>query len=667
MQELKTKLKFDEILAEEVNLCDYFEDSDLDIIGETCHKGWQIDEGSRSDWLNKIDKYLELALQVVKKKNFPWNNASNIKYPLLSIAAMQFAARAYSALLGSKLPVKGKVIGFDPDGEKTNKAIRIGKHMSYQILDEMEEWEEEHDKLLIMIPIVGCAFKKTFYDPSKGRNVSNLTSPKNLCVNYHARSLSSASRISEIIELYENEIVERINRGLYRDIGIPDSKGKDPTKDREVSDKLTGQTNSHKEDESAPFYFVEQTCWMDLDQDGYKEPYKVVFSVDTQKVYRIIKCFDEESVEYDSEDVNDKKRKIIKITKYEYYTKYGFIPNPDGGFYDIGFGTLLGPINETTNTIINQLVDAGTLAVTGGGFLGRGIRLGKGRISFSPGEWKQVNNTGDDLRKGIVPLPIREPSSVLFNLLGMMVQSAKELASVTDLSQGKSPGQNQPATTSMALLEQGLQVYNSIQKRQFRSMSKEFKKLFKLNEKYLPPKAYFTVLDSTDTQGGQVQNTDYDSSTVDVMPSADPSIVSEALKMAKAQALMVLMEQGRVNPGEATKRILEAQEQPSIETLLQLPQNPPPPDLIIKEQELVVQREKIELERAQLEMTHEREWAKIMIDAEAKHVQFDLAARQALATTLQNQEKMYFENQKEENANEQQQEGGAATGQPTGS
>lgn len=693
MLELTKPLKFERILSERKNLCDFLDEKDLDAIGEMCSKGLAIDEESRAGWLKNIDEYLKLALQVVEKKSFPWANAANVKYPIISVAAMQFSSRAYSALLGNPVPVKGKVMGFDHDGSKMAKSMRIGRHMSYQILHEMDEWEEEMDKLLLIVAILGCAFKKTYYDPSKGRNVSCMIMPKNLVVNYNARSLKTATRITELFEITDNEIMERINRGLYYDWGLPDRTiDTDEQKDRKVSDEVLGTTKPATMDEASPFKFAEQTCWMDLDEDGYKEPYKVVFCKNSKKVYRLTACFDEDMVEY--EDPDDFKSSILKIEKHNYYTKYPFIPNPDGGFYDIGFGQLLGPTNEIVNTLINQLTDAGTMSVTGGGWLGRGIRLSKGSMSFSPNEWKQVNNTGDDLRKGIVPLPVREPSSVLFNLLGMLIQSAKELSSVTDLMQGKNPGQNQPATTSMALLEQGLQVYNSIQKRQYRALANELKILFRLNAKYLPQQVYFNLLDDKKPQEQQpqpgpqgelplggvqpqqpvqqaetVSRSDYELESLDVIPTADPNIVSEAMRLAKAQNLMQMMEMGLINREEATRRILEAQEQPDIEALTNLPEQGPPPEMVIEEQKLVVKREELAIRRAEVEMTHEREWAKIMMMDDGQIDQRDIQRRKMLMDALQKQEDMYFKKEEaERNAAQQtaqqQGTGGGTTGQP---
>lgn len=623
--EFETTIDFDTILSEEVDLTPYLSEDDLNRLGAVCVEEFDIDETSRDGYIEQTEEALKLAMQVREDKSFPWPNAANIKYPLISIAALQFGARAYSNLLPDQRPVKGKIIGWDRDGSKMEKAIRVGKHMSYQLLEEMEEWEEDMDRLCMVLPILGCTFKKTYYSPIKQRNISELVLPKELVVNYWTNSLDNAARISHIIEYSKNDIVERINRGMFRDIELPEvGTSFDSVELREVSDLISGQTDPVN-DESEPLLFIEQHRYLDLDGDGYSEPYIVYVSLDNSKVYRIIRRFSDMDVERNLDG------SILKITADQYFTKFSFIPNPDGGFYDIGFGTLLGPTNEAVNTIFNQLVDAGTLSNMQSGFLGRGIRLKKGSMSFSPGEWKQVNNTGDDLRKSIVPLPVREPSNVLFSLLGLLMESGKELSAVTDMMQGKNPGQNQPATTSMAVLEQGLQVYSSIYKRIYRALKKEYKKLYKLNALYMPPQAYFQILDYGDQEGSVVNATDYDLENIDVVPSADPNVASEAQKLMKAQGLIELLQLGTVNPVEVTKRILEAQNQPGIEMLMQVDPPQPDPEMVLKEKQFDLDA-KIAIDNSDLE------WQKVQIEAQEKEAKINLESTRAFLENTQKDE-----------------------------
>jgi chaperonin GroES len=341
----------------------------------------------------------------------------------------------------------------------------------------------------------------------------------------------------------------------------------------------------------------------------------------------------------------DDNGKIRKIDPIQYYTKFGFIPNPDGGFYDIGFGVLLGPLNESVNTVINQLLDSGHLATLQSGFIGKGLRIRMGDNRFLPGEWKAVNATGGDLKNQIVPLPTKEPSNVLFQLMGSLITSGKELASVAEIFVGKMPGQNTPATTTMATIEQGMKVFTAVYKRLYRSLKEEFLKLARLNNLYVNPNTYVDVVDM------QVGPEDFDMTKHNIYPGADPTAVSQTEKLLKAQGLMELLPTGILDPVKVVSRVLDAQEQPNWQELLnaqvaqtgQVPQQPDPKMLEMQmkgqlEQQKIgmqsqAQQHKMELEtrdkqvqlamKAQehaLDMEHKREMANISA-AEALHKQ----------------------------------------------
>jgi len=282
--------------------------------------------------------------------------------------------------------------------------------------------------------------------------------------------------------------------------------------------------------------------------------------------------------------------KIQKIDAIQYYTKFSFIPNPDGGFYDIGFGLLLSPLNEAVNSLINQMIDSGTLNNLQGGFLGKGLKLKMGENRWMPGEWKTVTSTADDLRKQVIPLPTKEPSAVLFQLMGTLITSSKELASVAEIFTGQMPGQNTPATTTMATIEQGMKVFTAVYKRVYRSLKSEFKKLFELNGVYADPQQYSSVVDVP------IGPNDFDNSSYDVCPGADPNTATQTEKLMKAQGLMELLPTGVLDPVKVVLRVLEAQEQPNIEQLLsqQVAQTgslQPPPDPKLQEMQMKGQLE----------------------------------------------------------------------------
>jgi chaperonin GroES len=529
---------------ESVNLAKGMDKDKLEDIGNLAKKGYESDKRSREQWEEDMKEWTKLAIQCREQKSYPWPKASNVKYPLLSTAAMQFAARAYPSLIPSDgKVVKCTVAGKDPTGEKLNRAERISTYMSYQLLKEMYSWEEDMDKMLIMLPVIGTMFKKTYFDRVDQKNCSKLVMPHNLVVNYWTKCLEDSERVSEIIEMSPRILKERQLADVFLDIDL----------DTPVAQN---GKNLPEFDETTPYVLIEQHTYLDLDDDGYKEPYIVTFQESTGKVLRITARYDDKSI------VTDESGKLVKIVPINYYTKFGFIPNPDGSFYDMGFGVLLGPLNESVNTLINQLIDAGSLSNLQSGFIGKGLRIKMGESRFQPGEWKAVNATADDLKKQILPLPVKEPSMVLFQLMGSLITSGKELASVAEIFVGKMPGQNTPATTTMATIEQGMKVFTAVYKRIYRSLAEEFKKLYRLNEVYLNPQTYAEIIDV------QVGPNDFTYEGHDICPGADPTAMSQTEKLLKAQGLMELLPSGVLDPMKVVLRVLQAQEQPNIEELI---------------------------------------------------------------------------------------------------
>lgn len=532
-------------------------------IGQEAKRGFEVDDQSRKQWLEATLEWLKVAKQTVEKKTYPWPDASNIKYPLISTAALQFSARAYPSLVpADKQLVNSRIYGADKDGSKAVRGDRIAKYMSWQFMEDMCYWEEDTDKMLISLAVCGVMFRKTFYNSVTDKIDSVLVYPENFVVDYYTKTLEKCSRYSEILEMTERDIKERIANGDYCEVklGSPHQE-QDKKRDLQVPTTI---------DWTTPFKVIEQNTWLDLDEDDVREPYIVTFLKDTGEVLRI-------SPKFVKDDVIMKGKKKIGYKSLCQYTKYGFIPNPDGSFYDLGFGHLLGPLNASANTLLNLLVDAGHLSNLQSGFIGKGLRIKMGQTTFTPGEWKQVNATGDDLRKQIVPLPTQGPSDVLFKLLDLILQSGKELASVAEIFVGKMPGQNTPATTTQTAVEQGMKVFTSIYKRVYRAMDKEFKKVFHLNRLYMDPNTYSKVIDE------DIGPDDFNEDDYDVCPSADPTSTSQQEKLQKAQALMQLLQTGLLDNMKVVMRVLDAQEQPNWQELIPglqqtgQPQPPPPP------------------------------------------------------------------------------------------
>lgn len=543
-----------------VNIADELSAEELKKIGSRVVRETKIDDDSREAWRKRTEAGMKLALQENKAKTWPWANAANIQYPLMTTAAIQFAARAYPAIVAGTDVVKAQVTGSDQDGQKRARADRIAAHMSWQCLTEMYEWEPGVDTMLHALPIMGCAFKKTYFDPTLGRNRSDYVSAFDYIVNMSAPSIEAAPRGTHRIDLYPYQIEQRIRAGVFKDF-----KYGAPTPTEEGKTKLGG-TGPDPTDDDAPREFLEQHRRLDLDDDGYSEPYIVTVHKDTEAVCRIVAGYDQDGI-----IVDQAIGKIITIEPKRFFTKIPFIPNPEGGFYDVGFAWLLSPLNRAIDTIINQILDAGTLANTGGGFIGSQLRLKGGSLRFAPGEYKEVDVPGGVVKDNIVSLTFPGPSPVLFNLLGMLVESGREIASVKDVLTGEAPAGNTPATTTLALIEQGLKVFTAIYKRIHRAMKEEFGKLYKLNIQYFDETQYAAFTDVPD-----ISAEDYKGDPVDIVPVSDPTMVSDMQRLARAEFLERFKEQPGVDAMAITRRQMEAAGISNMEELFVKQQGPSP-------------------------------------------------------------------------------------------
>jgi chaperonin GroES len=553
------------------------DEQDLDRLGNEIVTQVEIDLDSRSDWEEQNEMWMQLAVQILEEKNFPWPNASAVKYPLLATASLQFHARSYPALVNEQSLVKIRKFG-KPSEEKNKRAERIRGHMSYQILEKMTEWQDDMDRLLYILPITGLVYKKVYWSPSLRRLTAPIILAKDVIINYEATNFERAIKTHRIY-MDSNELREMQNLDVYRDVPLirPEQRKLDS-----LEEEATGRKDPGTQSQEIHTLY-EVHGWWDFDDDGYKEPYIVTVDKDSQRILRITARWDDKGIVYDDDG------EILKIEPIEYFIPYKFLPNPESSIYALGFGSLLGPLNSATNTVINQLIDAGTLATTQGGFLSKQIRSRGGAIRFKPGEWKQLPISGDDLRKGIFPLPIKEPSTVLFQLLGLLIQSGEKLSSVQDLMVGENPGQNQPYATTMAVLEQGLKVFTGIYKRIYRSLGVEFKRVFKLNSEYLNDEEYYYLHDLTNEDSAEEQmiaRLDYTQDDLDVIPGADPTITSQAHQILRAQSLEQKLAMGfRINPQVVLRMSLEAEGHTNIAELMDTPEPAPDPELVMKQQE----------------------------------------------------------------------------------
>lgn len=487
------------------NLADeYIDETRLGEIGAECSRGYEIDLSSVSERFSQIRKNRKMAAQEVQKKTTPWPDASNVKYPLITSSAYQFNARSYATIINNNTIALARIIGEDPDGQKQERADRVSSHMSYQMTEEMDGWETDMDSLLLALPIDGVAFKKIYYDSVEKVNVADFVGSIDLIVNNSTKSLKYAPRASMEFSLYPYEVMEQIASGLFKEWRdeVPDDNKQEPIE------------------------FVEQHCRIDLDDDEYSEPYIVTFTKEGGEVVRV-------TANYRQDDIIEVDDEIIKIKPTQYFVKYQCFPDPEGGFYSRGFADLLSPINDSIDTTLNQLLDAGTLSNRQSGFLAKGFRVKSGQLKFIPGEWKKVDFTGTSLKDGILPLPVRDPSIVLFQLLGVLMEAGKEISSIQDVMTGGG-GQNMPATTVLALIEQGMTVYTAIFKRIYRSLKEELGLLYDLNGLHLEATEYQGMHDSPQA----IAKADYEKESKNIRPAADPSMATDIQKAAKSQLLL---------------------------------------------------------------------------------------------------------------------------------
>lgn len=560
----KKKLGYLDLMQAQ-NIVTLLDDEQLAGISAKVVAEYEIDEQSRSEWLKKNKVAIDLAMMVAEEKTYPFQNASNVKFPLVANAALQFNSRAYPAICPSDNVVKAKTYGQDPDGSKAARADRIAEHMSWQLMSQMPEWQEDTDRLTLITPIVGAAFRKVFYDPSQGRKVSRLVTADRMVFNYWARSFNDLPRLTEIMSLYPYEIAERINDGRFAEFDYTNLGRGDEA----------AESQSDAADTDGPHIFLEQHRLLDLDGDGYPEPYVVTVHKGSSRVCRIKANWSAETARL--EQGENGAIKVISLRRQNYFVRYLFLPAPDGGAYGLGFGWLLSDINESINTTLNQTFDAAHLANIQGGFINAtlGPKVRNQSFRFQQGEWKFLNTTGN-LRDALMPITYPGPSAVLMTLLEFLINSGEKLASIKDVLTGDTPTTAPVGTTAM-LIDQGLTTFTATVKRFFLGLSQEYKLHALLNEEHVTPEEYAEFFDVAEGEQPPDPKADYDVSTMDVLPVADPTSVTKAQRIAKAQAIYGLSAENPViNKVEATKRMLEAIGAEDIEQLMVPPPQPDP-------------------------------------------------------------------------------------------
>jgi len=533
---------------------------------------YKKDRVSRKDWETSYTNNLDLLGIRHVEMTRPFKGSASVTHPLLSEAVTQFQAQAYKELLPSQGPVRTRVLGME-DEQKVNQAQRVQDFMNYMITEEMEEYTPEFDQLLFYLALAGSAFKKVYYDEVMQRAVSKFIPAEDLVVPYYATDLMDCERITHVIKMGENEILKKQASGFYRDVELkPTSSG--PTEIEKKYQELEGVTPSS--DKQYSFSILEMHVDLNLEEFEMQ---------DTEKAVKIpyIVTIDEGSGEvlsiYRNYDMMDETKK-----RKEYFVHFKFLPGL--GFYGFGLTHMIGGLSRTATQSLRQLLDAGTLSNLPAGFKSRGLRIRDDDQPFQPGEFRDVDAPGGNIKDQFQILPFKEPSATLYQLMGFVVDAGQKFAAITNMDTGNDL-QNRAVGTTVSLLERGSRVMSAIHKRCYYSMRREFRLLAKVFGTYLPPIYPYSVYGADQA----VKQTDFDD-RVDVIPVADPNIMSMTQRVTLAnENLKIAMSNPMMhNLREAYRRVYEALGTQDIDQLLIPQEKPMPKDPATENMEAIMQK-----------------------------------------------------------------------------
>lgn len=575
--------------------------------------GYQIDEDSRTVWLEtnkeamKIIKHCESDDEV---RDFPFQGSAKVIYPLLAPATIQMAARMSTHIVQNDRVCNFAVLGPDqpemtqappaqpgmppqqvPTGKgvKQAKAERLTDYASYVFLKKSKTWLKDQHKLCHIVASWGTGFKQVTYDPITKTTVHEVLPPEDVIINHNISSLEQAPRITVIHRLRKNDIIELIRAGKFLD------------KDLDTID--TAKENTEKGGDSREIRpaieFLCQTLWLDLDGDDYAEPYKAYVRKDTEELFGLYPAFA-------LKDVDIKDGTILRIKPRIDIVDYHLMDDPEGKFYSIGLNYLLLHPNKTLTTICRQLLDSATLANTQGGFVTKAFKTNKRTLEFKMGEFQVLDvDPSVNPQQHIMPLPFKEPSQVMFSLFGALVQASKEIGFITDVLTGDVESQNTPATTMLAMVEQGTRAFKPVIQKLYISEKNEFQLWFDLNAEYMDGSATPGNYAQFQGQSVQIFKSDFDANSIDVCPVADPTMCSEAHKYAQLKMLSDMMNTplaNVLNPQQVAKQLLEGAGFLNADQFIA--QSPPAPDPKLMKVQLDAQKhqDKNQLDQLKLQL-----------------------------------------------------------------
>jgi hypothetical protein len=543
------------------NIAERLSDNEARRLADDLIADYRNDVSSRTEWEDTITKGLDLLGVKYNPLNRPFKGASGVTHPMLNEACVQFQAQAYKELLPPDGPVRAQIVG-SPTPEKEQQASRVKDYMNYLLMEKMEEYTTDVDQMLYYLPLTGSTFKKVYYDEILDRPVSKYIHPRDLVVPYYATDLSECERITQVMQMTENEILKKMKLGIYLDLEL-----QEPQPNETRSQKKINELEGIKPTYNELLYDVLE-MHVDLDLEEYtsdvpkkeknvRVPYVVTVVESTGQILSIYRNFRADDPKYN---------------RIEYFVHFKFLPGL--GFYGFGLLHMIGGLTRTATEALRQLLDAGTLSNLPAGFKSRGMRVRDDDQPIQPGEFRDVDAPGGNIKDQFQLLPFKEPSQTLFALLNFVVASGQRFAAIADLQVGE--GNQQAAVgTTIALLEKGSRVMSAIHKRCYYAMKQEFKILARICNESLPPEYPY------DVYGGEriIKALDFDD-RIDVLPMADPNLFSMAQRVTLAQTQLQIAQSNPQmhNIYEAYRRVYESLGTKNIDMLLMMPQLPQPTD-----------------------------------------------------------------------------------------
>ena len=531
------------------NLADDLDDSLLGEIANDVYNNYDSDKNSRQEWESMFERGFDLLGLKIQESSEPFEGACSAVHPLLVESAVKFQSKASQELFPSAGPVKTQILGkSNPEREK--QANRVKNFMNYQLTEQMPEYFDEFEKMLFHLPLIGSAFKKVYYDANLKRPVSEFVPIDQFYVSYYSSNLSKADRYTHVIYRSPIDLAKDIRSGIYSDTELPAATDPQPTAFASKMDTILGF--SPTQDTDPQYVLLEQHCYLELDEPNSEEGIALPYIVTVEEQSRKVLCIRRN---YKPEDPNKEKT--------SHFVHYRFVPG--FGFYGFGLMHFLGNLTMSATAAMRSLIDAGQFANLPGGFKAKGVRMVGDNDPISPGEFKEVESTGIDLAKAIVPLPYKEPSSTLFQMLGFVTMAGQKFADSTEqiVSEASSYG---PVGTTMALLEASSKFFSAIHKRLHKSQRDEFRILARIDYDYLPSEYPYEV----PFENRNIFKSDFDG-RVDVIPVSDPNIPSNAHRLMIAQMAMQMAQQsppGLFNMEALNRTILSAANMPNLEEIL---------------------------------------------------------------------------------------------------